>query len=253
MKKTLLLNADLGEGMPGDKQIIAAVDMANIAAGAHAGGGDILRRAVSDCRVAGVSIGAHPSYPDKDNFGRVSLWGQREAAELSDSWITQLLDVAAAAESVNGVVSYIKPHGALYHDIAHNWAVAEFFAMTCTIASNRLGLPGMPALPIMVLAGSTGHKYLIDRNYPVIAEAFADRAYQADGSLVPRTEPGSVIEDSRVVLERVHQLLDRGTLPSVDGADVAINPDTICVHGDTPQAARLAHDLRALMNGRKDA
>lgn len=230
MPRTLLLNADVGEGMPGDHKLIPTIDMANVAAGAHAGGGEVLSTTVAKCREAGVTIGAHPSYPDEPNFGRISMWGKVPPPQLNSSFLNQIMTVAEAVEKVNGTVSYVKPHGALYHDIAHNWAVAEFFAMSVTLASRQITLPSMPPLPIMVLAGSTGHRYLQERGYSVIPEAFADRAYGADGSLVPRGENGSVISEPDLVKQRIEQFLTSGHMPTIEGDLVKVEADTLCVN-----------------------
>jgi UPF0271 protein len=247
------LNADVGEGMTNDERLIPNIHMANVAAGGHAGGGEILSRTIAACRENRVSIGAHPSYPDVENFGRRSLWGQVEPVMLSDSYTEQIIDVARAADAHNATISYIKPHGALYNDMATNWAVAEYFAMASVAVSERIGLPGMPALPVMALAGSTGHQYLMERGYAVIAEAFADRAYQADGSLVPLAHPGAVISDPLEVQERVIQLVETGTVPTIDGTTLNLDVDAIGIHGDTDNAIytafRLKKYLNALMKG----
>lgn len=247
MSQSLLLNADVGEGMPGDDDIIACVDLANIAAGGHAGGGETLERAIDAALRHDVRIGAHPSYPDQENFGRMSRWNDMSETELADSLREQILSVATTAHNSNAHISYIKPHGALYNDAAAHPHIAEFIARVITDVSKELQLPQMPSLPVMLLANAPGTRHLMERGVPLLQEGFADRAYTSAGLLLPRDEPGAVLHDSRDILDHVTRMWHSNYVLSNEGTAVTLRVDTVCVHGDTPDAVRIAKDLRTLV------
>jgi len=226
VERRLDLNADVGEGFGTDEDLLRIVTSANVACGFHAGDAATMRAV---CRLAveqGVAIGAQPSYRDREGFGRrdVEVSGDQLVADLCE----QLEDLAAAAVAVGGEVRYLKPHGALYnrsvYDDAHAGAVVA--------AAARFHLPvlGLPGSRLLVLASAAG--------LGCYREYFADRAYDADGRLVPRSEPGAVITDPVEVARRVDALVGGPSEPPVD---------SICVHGDSPGAVGLARAVRSAL------
>lgn len=243
MAKRLLLNADVGEGMPGDSEVILHVDMANIAAGGHAGGGELLHETISLAVKHNTQIGAHPSYPDIENFGRVSLWESFNREALRTSLVEQILTVVGAAQYANAHVSYVKPHGALYNDAAKSVEVALFLGESIREASRFITLPDMPALPIMMLANSLGSQALAKAGFVVLEEGFADRAYTPSGALLDRTHSGAVLHDVKDICEQVERMWFSKQIVSADGSVVSVDIDTVCVHGDTPEAVEIAKAL----------
>lgn len=248
MTAKLLLNADLGEGMPGDRAVIPHVDLVNVAAGGHAGGGDMLYETIELALKHNKQIGAHPSYPDRDNFGRISLWRTMPSRVLEDSLIEQMLTVVTAAQRMNSNVSYIKPHGALYNDAAFDTDVALFIAEAVRKVSNEVLIPGMPSLPLMMLANSAGITAVKDAGFSVIEEGFADRRYTSEGLLVPRSEENAIIHDIDQVQEQVETMWFSKQIVSVSGEYVSVQVDSVCVHGDTPEAVAMASALRAMLD-----
>lgn len=228
------LNADLGEDCGDDLAMLDVVTSANVACGGHAGDDATMRATCAAALARGVVIGAHPSYADRDNFGRVRL--DVDAAALRDQVTRQLVALRRAAADVGAEVAYIKPHGALYNatvtDAAHAGAVVAAVAEVLP-GSPVLGLPGSVLLR---LAGAA--------ELPTVAEAFADRAYASDGSLVSRSEPGAVLTDAEAVAARVVTMVRDHVVVSLDGHSVPLTPRSVCVHGDTPGAVALARRVR---------
>lgn len=228
---TVDLNADLGE-TEGDIELLTVVTSASIACGAHAGDASTMRRAVSEAVVHGVSIGAHPSYPDREGFGRREL-GQ-SARQIASEVCYQVGALQAVARLEGASVGYVKLHGALYHRAASDEELAE--AVVVALASigpfSVLGQPGSALLRACEQIGLL-----------VATEAFCDRAYLRDGTLADRAVPGAVIEDPAEVAARAVDIaLGRG-LHATDGGVVDVTADSLCVHGDTPLA--LEHARRA--------
>lgn len=243
------LNADLGEECGDDIAMLSIVSSANVAAGGHAGGGQVLLNTVAEAAARGVRIGAHPSYPDRENFGRISpISNEVHPALFMESLINQILDVAAAAEQANAQISYVKPHGALYNDAMVNEDVALLVVRATRHASDNIALPGMPALPVMGQPGSTLQHIARVLSVPFIAEGFADRAYTPQGNLVPRSQPGAVLHDLQAITSQVLQMVQQGTVTAIDGTVIPMPIQTICVHGDTPGAVAIAQAVKTALS-----
>lgn len=228
------LNADLGEGIGDDEAMLTVVSSANVACGAHAG---TPMQLLETCRAAvasGVRIGAQVSYPDRDGFGRVFM--DIEPARLTADILYQIGALDALARSVGGRVSYVKPHGALYNSIVTHDQQAD----AVITAVRSFG----GDLPLMGLPGSLSVRRAADAGLAVITEAFADRGYRRDGSLVPRTEPGAVLTDSAEIAARVVRMVQTGTVLAADGSVVEVAAESICLHGDTPGAVDHARTVR---------
>jgi len=238
------LNADLGESfgrwrLGDDEALLGVVTSANVACGFHAGDPATL---VATCRHAverGVAIGAQVGYRDLAGFGRRFV--DVAPDDLYADVLYQLSALDGIARTVGGRVGYVKPHGALYNAVVHHEAQAA--ALASAVADH-------PAeLVLLGLAGSAVLHAAAEREIPVAREFFADRAYDADATLVDRRLAGAVLTDPDAVVRRIEQLLDSGTVATVDGNDVAIECESICVHGDTPGAVAMAQAVRAALEG----
>lgn len=237
---TIDLNSDLGENTPDrvvgdDAAMLDLVSSANVAAGFHAGDPMGIRTTVAAAHERGVAIGAHPGYRDYANFGRVDL--ELSAAEAQADVEYQLGAVLGLAAAVGARVRYVKPHGALYNRIAHDEALAEAVVAAVRAVDPSLvflGIAGGVCLDVAERAGLTAAR-----------EAFADRAYQPDGTLMPRTQEGSVLHDPGTVAERILRLVHDGVVEAADGSLLRLDVDSICVHGDSPGAVAMAGAVRA--------
>lgn len=229
------LNADLGEGMGDDAALLGVVTTANVAAGGHAGGGALLHETVRRAAAHGVAIGAHPSYPDRVGFGRVSLADVLTPADLVASLVDQITSVQQACVQHDAEMTHVKVHGALYNDAMGRSDLAQ----AVVDAALRTGAPAVMGLP-----GSALHRVCTERGVQFIAEGYADRGYEADGSLVPRSQRGAVIHDVEVVSHRVLRMATEGTVETCDGTDLVVDVQSVCVHGDTPGALALATAVR---------
>ena len=230
------LNCDLGEGFDQiDAAIMPYIDMANIACGGHAGDHDSMMRTVALSQKNNVMIGAHPSYPDRAHFGRRRIYIERE--ELADSLYEQVESLLHCADAIESKLEYIKPHGALYND-----ALKDPQILTVLLElSQRLNLPlVLPARPKSQLRlDYPDHKFIL--------EAFADRAYQANGELVPRSLPYAVLNSMEQAVAQARSLsLQHGT-SAHSGEWVELNADTMCLHSDTPLALDIAKAVRAYL------
>lgn len=227
------LNADLGEGCGDDAAIIPLLSSANISCGAHAGSVDDIRQALLCCKLHQVVIGAHPSYPDPAQFGRRSLvmpW-----AQLEQSLSEQLHSLSQLAQSLDCQVRYLKLHGALYNDAAAQPALAaQIVGFIQAFA---------PQLALLTLAGSALYQTARAAGIRVYAEAFADRAYQANGQLVSRQQSGALLNPTQAIAQSL-QLVRTGQLQSIDGQSIVLQPDSLCLHGDSPAALALSQQLR---------
>lgn len=240
--KYIDLNSDLGESygqwnMGDDAAILPVVSSANVACGFHAGSPAGILATLNAARVNGVAVGAHVAYPDLVGFGRRNM--DIASDELTADVIYQIGALQGLARAAGTRVRYVKPHGALYNTIAHDSRQA--LAVIAAIKAVE------PALPLVVLAGSPLAQLARDEGLTVIAEAFADRAYHADGTLVSRREPGAVLHDPKRVAERMLELITKGGLASVEGQFTRIDADSICVHGDSPGAIDMARQVRTLL------
>lgn len=226
------LSADLGEGSPGEHEIWPLIQRANVACGGHAGDGDSMRQAAELARHHGVILGAHPSYPDRENFGRKSM--QMDPAALRASLIAQL-----SALRAHDAITHAKPHGALYNDAHRDLALARVI-IDAMRALN-------PALAIVAPDHSQMAAAAREAGTPVIREAFADRRYEPDASLTPRSVPGSTLTIEEAAAQAV-LLAREGVVIARDGTRVALPFDTLCVHADMDSAAeRLRAIQRALV------
>jgi UPF0271 protein len=229
---TIDLNADLGEH-PGDSVALAGIiTSANVAGGGHAGGGDLLTETIDICVQNNIQIGAHPAYPDRENFGRTSLWGTIDQTSLHATIVEQIRAVAHAAAAHGRTLSHVKAHGALYNDAMVNVDVARLFLSAVASAT-------APGTPVFGLPNSVLEDLAYDMNIPFIREGFMDRAYQQDGTLVPRTQPGAVLTDPTEATTHVLNLAVNHQVIASNGKTIHIDVDTICVHADTEGAAAL--------------
>ncbi len=233
------LNADLGESfgpytIGHDAELMASVTSASVAAGFHGGDPTVLRATLRLARERGVAVGAHPGLPDLAGFGRREM--RMSGAEVEDLVLYQLAAVAGVARAEGIALQHVKPHGALYHMAARSAEVAAAIVRAVKAFDASLIVFGLPGSEMLKAGRSQGLR--------VAAEVFADRAYQSDGSLVPRTVAGAVIDDPGTVVRRAVRMVSDRTVAAVDGGVVGLEADSICVHGDTPGAGRLAAQLR---------
>jgi UPF0271 protein len=234
------LNADVGESfgrwtLGNDAALMASITSANIACGYHAGDPGVMRRTIRLARDRGVAIGAHPGFPDLAGFGRRNLTADPEEIEGFVLYQLGALAAIAAAEGVR--VQHVKPHGALYNMAVRDRPVADAIARAVAAFDRSLILFALPGSELLLAGQSLG--------LHVAAEGFADRAYHPDGSLAPRTSPGSVIHDARHVVDRAVRMAREGVVQDVNGTDLPMRVATICIHGDTPGADELTRQLRA--------
>lgn len=233
------LNADLAEGfgvweLGDDDAMLDIVTSANLACGFHAGNPVGLARTCRAAVARGVRIGAQVGYFDLAGFGRRRI--DVEPAELTADVIYQIGALQALARAAGTALGYVKPHGALYNTIVTDRDQARAVAEAVHAAD--------PALTVLGLAGSVFFSEARRLGLRTVAEAFADRAYQADGQLVPRSEPGSVLHDPVQIAERVLTMVTTGTTTALDGSTIAIEVESICVHGDSPGAVGIASAVR---------
>jgi len=235
-------NCDMGEGfgtwrLGEDQGVIACVTSANIACGFHAGDPGWMRATVRIAEAAGAGIGAHPGFPDLRGFGRRNMGASPQ--EVKDDVVYQIGALTAFTRMKR--LQHVKPHGALY-----NMAVGggDLARAICDAV-----LETDPRMLLVVLAGSTWVEVATAMGVRVAREVFADRAFNADGTLVSRTRPGAVIHDTAAVVERSLRMVTEGRVTAITGEDVAVQADTICLHGDTPGAVQLAQALKAAFAG----
>lgn len=237
------INSDLGESfgawrMGEDAQMLAIVSSANVACGFHAGDPAGILRTLAAAAQRGVCVGAHVSYPDLVGFGRRNMDIAPE--DLRADVIYQIGALQALATAAGTQVRYVKPHGALYNTIAHHRAQADA-VMDAMQAVDK-------DLVLLALAGSPLIAWASQRGVAVVAEAFADRAYNADGTLVSRREKGAVLHDAEVVAQRMLQLVQTGEIESITGARVRLQAHSICVHGDSAGAVAMAQRVREYLS-----
>jgi UPF0271 protein len=223
------LNADIGEGMPYDHQLIKYISSCNIACGGHAGDDESISETIKLALRNDVKIGAHPSYPDKENFGRKSL--EMSLNKLVDSIDFQLKKFEDVCKLSKANWHHIKFHGALYNDLKTDHQKAEALVNLISKKYQKLILYVPPNSVIKAIAGNN--------NIPIKIEGFADRAYNADLSLVPRQEPNAVLNDTCQALRQVNKMILHQKVETRGGNKVAINIQTLCLHGDTPGALDL--------------
>lgn len=239
---TIDLNSDLGEGfgawsMGDDGAMLDVVSSANVACGFHAGDPTIM---LDTCRTAadrGVAVGAHVAYRDLAGFGRRPVHVTPD--ELYADVVHQLGALVATARVAGAAVTYVKPHGALYNTACADPVQAEAVTRAVADVDPALAVLALPGSELLLAAGRHGLR--------AVREVFADRAYEPDGSLVPRSRPGSVLHDPEVVATRVLRMVTDGVVTAVDGSDVPVQVDSVCVHGDSPDAVAMARAIRAVL------
>ncbi|KGN37774.1 LamB/YcsF family protein [Knoellia subterranea] len=252
MTAVIDLNSDLGEGfgrwtLGDDEAMLGLVTSANVACGFHAGDPSILRRVCAQAAERGVAVGAQVGYRDLAGFGRRHI--DVDSAELVDEVIYQLAALDGIARVEGTRVSYVKPHGALYNDAASSPVVAG--AVAEATAAYAGSAPSEDASPF-VLLGLAGSELLTAAEavgLRPVAEAFADRAYTAEGLLVSRREPGAVLHDPATIAARCVRLATEGVVESIDGTTISVAAQSICVHGDTDGAVAIAREVRQALEG----
>lgn len=233
------LNCDLGEGfgawrMGEDEALLGVVSSASVACGFHAGDPGTMRRTCAAAAAGGVALGAHVGYRDLAGFGRRPM--RVPAQELADEIIYQIAALDGFARLAGTRVRYVKPHGALYNTAA----VDEEQAVAVAEAVRRYD----PGLALVGLAGSPGLRIAAEHGLTAVAEAFADRAYTPQGTLVSRQQSGAVLHDAEQIVERCLTMVRDGRVQAVDGTLIEFSAQTVCVHGDTPGAVEIARRLR---------
>ncbi|MER5834720.1 5-oxoprolinase subunit PxpA [Streptomyces sp. NPDC002130] len=233
------LNADLGEGfgrwrLTDDERLLSVVTSANVACGFHAGDAVTMRRVCELAAERGVRIGAQVSYRDLAGFGRRAM--DVPPAELAAEVAYQIGALEVFARAAGARVAYVKPHGALYNRVVHDEEQAAAVVDGVLLADAALPVLGLPGSRLLTLAGKSG--------LPVVTEAFADRAYTDEGTLVPRTREGAVVTDPDAVVERSLGLARSGEVVSRSGTRIGVRARSLCLHGDTPGAVELARRVR---------
>ena len=233
---SILLNADVGEGLASDVQLYPFLDQASIACGGHCGDAKTMQQAVLACKKHDVRIGAHPSYPDKKNFGRASM--QMESSQLIESIRQQVnsLDELCQAHAVTP--SFVKPHGALYSDMMCSSEVFELIVME--VARYPLDL----ALMIGALPARTTYQFIANEfGVPLLREAFADRLYLDNGQLSPRSEPEAVFSDPKKIITQASSIKINKAIFTATNQMLTIEADSLCLHGDNPASVAAIHKI----------
>ena len=242
--KRIDLNCDMGEVPEAiadgtQEELLRSITSANVACGGHAGDEETMRITIEQAIRHGVAIGAHPGYPDRENFGRLEL--KMSAKDVADSVFEQVRALAKVAEKCGAQVVHVKPHGALYNQAVGNRELAQ--AIADGVARWRrdvvlVGLAGSPMLEVFREAG-----------FAVAAEAFADRRYEPNGTLRSRKFEDALIRDPEMAARQALGMVERGLVTASDGSAVALAPQTICIHGDTPGATKIAAEVARALNG----
>jgi 5-oxoprolinase (ATP-hydrolysing) subunit A len=241
------LNCDMGEGMPTDEQIYPFISSANIACGGHAGTADTMRRSVDLALQCGVAIGAHPSYPDKAGFGRTDILESAPGAAdkpfsfdtLPATLTDQIETLRHICRQAGATLHHVKPHGALYNRAANDPAVSSIIAQAVAAIDPCLMIYGLSGSKTGPAAENAGLRY--------VNEVFADRTYQPDGGLTPRTAPNALIHDPITLLSQALTLVKHQQTRALNGAIILIRAETICLHGDGDDAATFASILRTTL------
>ncbi|MCJ8140415.1 LamB/YcsF family protein [Falsirhodobacter halotolerans] len=236
------LNSDLGEGfgawtMGDDATMLGIVSSANVACGFHAGDPAGILTTLKQAAERGVAVGAHVSYPDRVGFGRRNM--DVTSADLTADVIYQIGALRGLAAAAGTRVTYVKPHGALYNTIAGDARQADAVIAGMLAVDPTLVMMGLAGAPILDRARAAG--------LPVVAEAFADRAYTPEGTLVSRKQAGAVLHDPDTVAARMLRLATDGVIEAIDGSTLTLQADSICIHGDSPGAVAMAARVRAAL------
>lgn len=232
-KRSIDLNCDMGEGMSTDTLILPFISSANIACGFHAGTLEIMRETIAGCIKNNVAIGAHPSWPDREHFGRTEM--HTSPQELYNCIQEQLHIIQNEISKAGTILHHVKPHGALYNQSAKDAVIASTIAKAVYDFNPSLQLYGLSGSVSITAAKQTGLR--------TAAEVFADRTYQEDGSLTPRSHPNALIEHSEQALQQAIEMILKGTVTSLTGKQLVLEADTICLHGDGPHAVAFAKTI----------
>ncbi len=239
MDRAIDLNADLGEGYD-DEAILPYVSSCNIACGGHFGDADTVAATIALAKRAGVAIGAHPSYPDKEGFGRASL--SIEPEELCEALVEQLALIKASAQTMGVSVQHVKPHGALYNDAVTSPSLANSIVSSIKTILPKTVIVGAPFGELRTASESAGFRYR--------AEGFADRQYCSDGRLMPRGKQGAIITQSKHQCTQALRLAEGSGPLDPDGHPISLDVETICLHGDTDHAAANAKAIHQVLQER---
>jgi 5-oxoprolinase (ATP-hydrolysing) subunit A len=240
MRTTVDINCDLGEGCSNDAELMKHISSANIACGFHAGDVDAIRRTVDLAIENGVAIGAHPSYPDRENFGRTNM--SLPVDQVFEIVSEQVLAIKTICVEKGARLHHVKPHGALYNQAANDRELAAAIAKAVQGVDKSLILFG--------LAGSRSIGEAQAAGLRTASEAFADRTYQTDGSLTPRLQTNALINSEEAAIAHVLQMIELETVTATDGRLVPIACDTVCIHGDGENAVSFARSIRAELERR---
>ncbi|PCE25978.1 hypothetical protein BWP39_15730 [Paraburkholderia acidicola] len=235
--KAIDLNVDMGEGFGNDIALLEFATSVNIACGWHAGDAATMRRTAAAALKRGVAIGAHPSYSDRENFGRVVL--NVTTDEIYTGVLYQIGALAAIVKGLGGHVSHVKPHGALYNEAERDENVADAIVRAVRDHDSSMAVFGLAEGQLVDAARRAG--------LTAFDEVFADRGYTAEGKLVPRNEPGALIEADADALQQVLEMVRHQHVKSVSGGYVSVRPDTVCLHGDGEHALTFAQEIRAAL------
>lgn len=228
--KTIDINCDMGEGIGTDEMILPYISSANIACGYHAGDEETMKKTVALCIKNKVAIGAHPSYLDRENFGRTDILLPPD--EVYDLVVKQIRLLDEIARSAGAEMRHVKPHGALYNMAARGAQLAAIISLAVKDVNNKLALFGLSGSHLIKEGKNIGLK--------TASEVFADRTYQDNGSLAPRHKPGALIEDADKAVAQVLEMINEGTVTSLSGKKIPIVAETVCIHGDGPHAVEFA-------------
>ena len=231
------LNCDVGEGVGNEAALFPHISSCSIACGGHAGDAGTMKRISEQAIAAGVRIGAHPSYPDRANFGRVSI--NMDPASLQASVATQISALQAVLEPLGASLHHVKAHGALYNDLAPGGPLAGAYLDVL----EQFG----GSMRVYAPCGSRFAEMAAARHFDVWEESFADRAYHRDGRLVSRRKDGALLTDPVAIADRVKQMVIHGQVRTVEGTDYPLQAKTCCLHGDTPNAEEILAYLVAAL------
>ncbi|GAA4847294.1 5-oxoprolinase subunit PxpA [Algivirga pacifica] len=229
------INADIGESygaytIGNDKELLQLISSCNIACGFHAGDPDVMRETIELAIKQGVNIGAHPGYADLHGFGRRHIPMTHES--LFNLMLYQVSALKGMVEAMGGKLHHVKPHGALYNDAARDEGIAQAIVKAIAAVDNELKLFG--------LSGSLVGEVAADIGLEFVHEVFLDRRYQSDGSLVPRSNPQAVIHDQQEALQQLEHMLHKGVVDTIEGKQIPIKAETLCIHGDHPESLSFA-------------
>jgi UPF0271 protein len=238
------LNCDMGEIpeaiVDGTQDaLMQSITSANVACGGHAGDAETMRFTIEQALRRGVAVGAHPGYPDRENFGRLEL--NMGAREVAQSVFEQVTALASVAETCDAPVTHVKPHGALYNQAVKNRELAAAIASGVARWNRGVVLVG--------LAGSLMLEVFREAGFAVAAEAFADRQYEPDGTLRSRKFEDALLRDPEKAARQALGMVERGVVTASDGSEVAVRAQTICIHGDTPGATEIAAEVARVLRG----